>query len=187
VTPRTAPAASEFSSLTLLSSCRRPEDRVVTEGIDRVTPDRIVTVHGTERALDAIVLATGLPCHRLVHLYRHQGCQRRGSSDRWTREVLWHTEASRMPTCDLFFLLGPNTGSTQLRRVHDRVPDPYVSRRSRWLTSGWSTGTRAYQGRADRFNEKLQRDLAGTCGTPAGPAAVSRRTRRQPAYGRGDT
>ncbi len=89
----------------------RPNVELVTEPIVRVTPGGIVTADGRERALDALVCATGFDTTHLL-----SSVEVRGSAGRTLREA-WAAgpEAYRGVTVagfpNLFLMLGPNTGT----------------------------------------------------------------------------
>ena len=148
-----------------------------------MTRDGIVTVDGTERPVDAIVLATGFHVTDSFTYVDIKGANGEDLVDRWTREgVVAHRGITVADMPNLFFLLGPNTGlghnsvvfmiESQIRYVAaaiaaaDKVgaqalaPDPRragsVQRR-----------TAARSGRHGVEHRRL-------------PQLVSRRTRRQP-------
>ena len=56
-----------------------PKTEVITDGIERVTRDGIVTVDGTEREVDAIVCATGFHVTDWYTYLDIKGARRRGS------------------------------------------------------------------------------------------------------------
>lgn len=89
----------------------RPNVELVTAPIVRVTPGGIETADGRERALDALVCATGFDTTQLL-----SSIEVRGSGGRTLREA-WADgpEAYRGVTVagfpNLFLMLGPNTGT----------------------------------------------------------------------------
>lgn len=89
---------------------KRPNVDLVTEPIDRVTPDGILTRDGVEHALDLIVNAGGFKPERFLWPVRYQG---RGGV---TLEQAWQGEGAKaflgvtMPHFpNLFMIYGPNT------------------------------------------------------------------------------
>ena len=141
-----------------------PKTEVITDGIARVTPHGIVTVDGTERPVDAIVLATGFHVTDSFNYRRDQGCQRRRSGGPLDpRRNGRRTAASRSPTCpNLFFLLGPNTAlghNSVVFMIESQIR--YVAAAIAAVDKGVQAlaPTRAAQ---DQFNDKLQSDLSTT-------------------------
>ena len=59
---------------------------MITDGIARVTRDGIVTADGTERAVDAIVLATGFHVTDWYNYLDIKGAHGEDLVDRWHRE-----------------------------------------------------------------------------------------------------
>ena len=142
-----------------------PEDRSDHRRHRAGHPDGIVTVDGTERPVDAIVLRDRLPRHRLVHLRRHQGRRRRRPGGPLEpRRRAWRTAASPSPTCpNLFFLLGPeHRAGPQLGGVHDRVADPLRRRGDRRRRQDGRRRWRRPAPRRIAFNDELQHDLSTT-------------------------
>ena len=95
-------------------------------------------------------------------------------ADRWNREgVVAHRGIMAAGLPNLFFLLGPNTGSgAQLRRVHDRIADP-LRRRTRSLRST-GRARRRWPRRAPRrivSTTNCSTSWRARCGTPAAAGA----------------
>jgi len=88
-----------------------PKTEVITDGIARVSSNGIVTVDGTERPVDAIVLATGFHVTDWFTFLDIKGANGEDVGDRWTREgVMAHRGITVADVPNLFLLLGPNTG-----------------------------------------------------------------------------
>jgi cation diffusion facilitator CzcD-associated flavoprotein CzcO len=137
---------------------------LVTEDISLVRPHGIVTADGTEREVDAIVLATGFHVTDWYTFVEIKGARGEDLGDRWTREgVVAHRGITVADVPNLFLLLGPNTGlghnsvvfmiESQIRYVAAAIATADKARAQALAP------TRAAQ---DRFNDKLQRDLSGT-------------------------
>ena len=69
--------ANPHLATTSIKPSRTRRTELITDGIARVTPNRIVTVDGTEHPVDAIVLATGFHVIDWFTYSRHQGRPRR--------------------------------------------------------------------------------------------------------------
>jgi cation diffusion facilitator CzcD-associated flavoprotein CzcO len=89
---------------------QRPNVELVTDAIQEVTRDGILTTDGKERRLDAIVLATGFQVAEHVAPFDIEGREGRSLKAEWrdTAEAYLGTTVSGFP--NLFFIIGPNTG-----------------------------------------------------------------------------
>ncbi len=89
---------------------QRPNVELVTEAIRAVTPAGIVTADGKERALDALVLATGFQAAEAVAPFPVRGRGGRTLDEAWQggAEAYLGTTVSGFP--NLFLVVGPNTG-----------------------------------------------------------------------------
>jgi cation diffusion facilitator CzcD-associated flavoprotein CzcO len=141
-----------------------PKTELVTDRIARVTRDGIVTADGTERKVDVIVLATGFHVTDSYTYVDIKGPNGEDLVDRWNREgVEAHRGITIADVPNVFFLLGPNTGlghtsvvfmiESQIHYVADAIAAV------EGLGAQALAPTRAAQ---DRFNEELQRKLAGS-------------------------
>jgi cation diffusion facilitator CzcD-associated flavoprotein CzcO len=89
---------------------QRPNVELVTDGIREVTPAGVVTADGRERALDALVLATGFQAAEAVAPFAVRGRDGRDLNDAWRAgaEAYLGTTISGFP--NFFMVVGPNTG-----------------------------------------------------------------------------
>jgi cation diffusion facilitator CzcD-associated flavoprotein CzcO len=89
----------------------RPNVELVTDRIERITARGIVTADGRERAIDALVCATGFDAGNLLSSMTISGLGGRNLREAWTRgpEAYHGITVAGFP--NLFFLLGPNTGT----------------------------------------------------------------------------
>ena len=92
------------------ATVQRPNVELVTSGIERIVPHGIVTKDGRERALDAIVLATGFHAAEARAPFEIRGKDGRDLDRVWESgaEAYLGTSVAGFP--NLFFLVGPNTG-----------------------------------------------------------------------------
>jgi cation diffusion facilitator CzcD-associated flavoprotein CzcO len=89
---------------------QRDNVELVTDGIAEVRPHGILTKDGTERAVDAIVLATGFEAAEAVAPFDVRGREGRDLAATWRdgAEAYLGTSVAGFP--NLFFIVGPNTG-----------------------------------------------------------------------------
>jgi cation diffusion facilitator CzcD-associated flavoprotein CzcO len=100
-----------YSGNNYYRSVAHPKTTLITEGIDRVTREGVVTADGVEHPADVIVYATGF---HVTDSYTYVDIKGPGGEDlvdRWNREgVVAHRGVAVADMPNLFFLLGPNTG-----------------------------------------------------------------------------
>jgi cation diffusion facilitator CzcD-associated flavoprotein CzcO len=141
-----------------------PKTELVTEGIMRITPTGIVTADGTEREVDAIVFGTGFHVTDWFSYLRLSGVGGEDLVAKWLRDgAVAHRGIGNADAPNLFFLLGPNTAlghnsvvfmiESQIRYVAAAIAEADRT------GAAALAPTRVAQ---DRFNEELQKDLAGT-------------------------
>ncbi len=89
----------------------QPQVELVTDPIERITPQGVVTADGHERRFDALVCATGFDVAHLAAALPITGRGGRRLGDAWQGGAqAWHgTMVAGFP--NLFFLLGPNTAT----------------------------------------------------------------------------
>jgi cation diffusion facilitator CzcD-associated flavoprotein CzcO len=97
-----------FSS-TYLPALRRPGVELVTETIERITPDGIVTRDGVPRPVDTIIWATGFATGRFVTPMRVVGAGGVELQTAWRDGAQAHRGISVAGYPNLFVLYGPHT------------------------------------------------------------------------------
>jgi cation diffusion facilitator CzcD-associated flavoprotein CzcO len=141
-----------------------PKCELITDGIDRITHDGIVTVDGTERHVDAIVMATGFHVTDSFTYVDIKGAGGEDLVDRWRREgVVAHRGITVADVPNLFFLLGPNTGlghNSAVFMIESQIG--YVADAIAAADKAGAAALASTRAAQDRFNEKLQSDLSTT-------------------------
>jgi cation diffusion facilitator CzcD-associated flavoprotein CzcO len=92
----------------------RSNVELVTEHISHITPTGIVTVDGTERKVDVIVLATGYRVDRFASRIPITGRGGRSLDDAWSEGAQAHLGITTSGFPNLFMLYGPNTNQGSL-------------------------------------------------------------------------
>ncbi len=137
---------------------------VITDRISRFTTDGIVTADGTARPVDVVVFATGF---HVTDSYTYVDIKGPGGEDlvdRWNREgmsALRGVTVAEMP--NLFFLLGPNTAlghNSVVFMIESQIR--YVAQAIAATDKAGAAGLAPTRAAADRYNARLQHDLAGT-------------------------
>ena len=148
---------------TYLPALQRDNVDLVTDGIAEVRAGSIVSKDGTERAVDAIVLATGFEAAEQVAPFEVRGRGGRLLDDVWQDGAAAYlgTAVSGFP--NLFLLVGPNTGLKRYSMVFmiesqvTYVVDAVKKMRARGLKAvDVKPATHA------RYNARLQERLKGT-------------------------
>jgi cyclohexanone monooxygenase len=88
-----------------------PHVELVTEAIEKVTGDRIVTVDGTERPVDTIVLGTGFATTRYLSVVDIVGRGGEHLRDAWADGAQAYLGITTSGFPNLFMLYGPNTNN----------------------------------------------------------------------------
>jgi hypothetical protein len=89
----------------------RPNVELVTDAIERITANGVVTADGRERSIDTLVCATGFDTVHLLSSVRVTGLGGRTLSDAWADgpEAYHGITVSGFP--NMFLMLGPNTAT----------------------------------------------------------------------------
>jgi cation diffusion facilitator CzcD-associated flavoprotein CzcO len=91
-------------------SLAAPHVEVVTEKIDRVETDAVVTADGTRHEVDTIICGTGFHVTRPPIMHHVHGRDGRSLAQAWSPTMLAHLGTTVHGFPNLFVLLGPNTG-----------------------------------------------------------------------------
>ncbi|MGH9017811.1 MAG: flavin-containing monooxygenase [Acidimicrobiales bacterium] len=99
-----------FSNL-YYQAFNRPNLELVTEPIDRVNPDGILTVDGVERRVDTLVLATGFTTTRYASAIDIVGRHGRTLAEAWSDGAHAYLGIVTAGFPNLFMIYGPNTNN----------------------------------------------------------------------------
>ncbi len=102
-------AKRPLASNKYLQSFNRENVELVTDPIERITPNGVVTTDGREREVDTIVLATGFETQKYVSVIDVEGRGGLAIAEAWEKgpEAYFGVTTSGFP--NLFMLYGPNT------------------------------------------------------------------------------
>ena len=89
----------------------RPNLELVTEPIERITSDRVITADGTERPVDTIILATGYTASRYLTALDVVGRNGQHIADAWIDGAQAYLGITTTGFPNLFMLYGPNTNN----------------------------------------------------------------------------
>jgi cation diffusion facilitator CzcD-associated flavoprotein CzcO len=142
---------------------QRPNVELVTEAIQEVTRDGVLTSDGKERPLDAIILATGFQVAEHVAPFEIEGREGRSLQTEWrdAAEAYLGTTVSGFP--NLFFITGPNTGlghSSMIEMIESQIA--YIRDAIETMRRDGLKLVNVRSGAQARFNARIHARLAGT-------------------------
>jgi cation diffusion facilitator CzcD-associated flavoprotein CzcO len=146
-----------------LPALQRDNVELVTDGILEVRPHGIVTKDGAERAVDAIVLATGFEAAEQVAPFEVRGRDGRELNEVWRdgAEAYLGTTIAGFP--NLFLLVGPNTGlghSSMIFMIESQVA--YVLDAIRTMRARGLKLVDLKPEAQQSYNARIQKRLEGT-------------------------
>ena len=112
-----------LASNTYYSSFNRPNLELVTDAIERITVDGVVTVDGIERSVDTIILATGYTASRYLTAIDVVGRDGVRISDAWSDGAQAHLGITTAGFPNLFMLYGPNTNNGSILTMIEHQVD----------------------------------------------------------------
>ena len=89
----------------------RPNLELVTEAIERITPDSIVTVDGQSRQIDTMILATGFSATKYLSAIEVSGRGGRKLDEAWNDGARAYLGITTAGFPNLFMVYGPNTNN----------------------------------------------------------------------------
>jgi cyclohexanone monooxygenase len=141
-----------------------PNVEVVTDGIARITPTGVVTVDGTERPVDVIVVATGF--HATDPPIRHlvRGSNGRSLAEAWSSGgMTTYKGATVHGFPNLFSVLGANTGQGHTSViVYIEALTGYVRGAIRTMRRGGYDAIEPKRDAQARWNADIQRRMRRT-------------------------
>jgi cation diffusion facilitator CzcD-associated flavoprotein CzcO len=141
----------------------RENVELVTEGIQEIRPGGVVTRDGRERALDALVLATGFTVAEFVLPFPMTGRRGRDINEAWRdgAEAYLGTTVSGFP--NFFVIFGPNTGLGHNSMIH--MIESQLNYTMSAIETMRARGLELVDVRPDaqaRYNERIHARLAKT-------------------------
>ena len=142
--------------------CRDNVD-LVTNGIDEIRPDSIVTVDGTERKIDAIVWGTGFYATENPIAEKIVGMDGVKLSDAWANGEYAYKGTTVSGYPNLFFIVGPNItlGHTSMVLMIEAQVN-YIKKALQWKRSNGVNRIEVKKDSEKVYNDALQKRLAGS-------------------------
>ncbi|HEX7096169.1 MAG TPA: NAD(P)/FAD-dependent oxidoreductase [Acidimicrobiales bacterium] len=147
-----------LTSNTYYPTFNLPHVELVTEPIERITSDGLVTPDGVERQVDTIIAATGFATTKYLSVIDVIGRGGLSLNEAWDGGATAYLGITTAGFPNLFMLYGPNTNNGSI--LH--MIECQVAYIVRWLTRMRDEGATVMEVKADAqatYNEQLQRDL----------------------------
>jgi len=137
----------------------RPNLELVTEGIERVTPDSIVTIDGRERPIDTLILATGFQTTKYLSAIDVIGRGGLSIDEAWSDGAIAYQGVTTAGFPNLFMLYGPNTNADSIITMIEYHVDHALQHIQRIAREdlAWIDVKPAAM---EEYNEQLQKDIA---------------------------
>jgi cation diffusion facilitator CzcD-associated flavoprotein CzcO len=146
-----------------LSALQRREVEVVTDPIERVTRDAVVTRDGRSRAVDTIVLATGFDATNFLAPMSIEGLDGVRLEDAWRHGAEAHLGMAVSGFPNFFMLYGPNTNLGHNSIVFMvECQTRYVARLIEELSKDQVRYLDVSRDSMNRFNQAIQEKLSRT-------------------------
>jgi cation diffusion facilitator CzcD-associated flavoprotein CzcO len=136
---------------------------VVTEPIERVVPEGVVTRDGSLHALDVLVLATGFDAHAFMRPMELEGPDGNTLADAWRGEPTAYRTVALPGFPNFFMLMGPHSpiGNQSLITVAETQAD-YALGWIRRFQAGEVAAAAPTAEATARFNADMRRAMPGT-------------------------
>ncbi len=133
---------------------------LVTEGIERVTKDGVVTVDGRERKVDTLILATGFSATRYLSAIDVTGRGGQKIDDAWNDGARAYLGITTSGFPNLFMVYGPNTNNGSILTMIESQVGYIVSHVERIAREGLAWIDVRHEC-MEAYNEEIQRGIAG--------------------------
>jgi cation diffusion facilitator CzcD-associated flavoprotein CzcO len=135
----------------------RDNVELVTEHIDHVTADAIVTVDGVERKVDTIILGTGFDTSKFLSAIDVTGRGGRQLADVWSNGARAYLGITTAGFPNLFMLYGPNTNNGSIIFMLE-CQVAYIMRQLLRMDDENILSIDIRPDVMDKYNEEIQRD-----------------------------
>lgn len=136
----------------------QPNLELVTDSIDRVTEDSIVTTDGQARAVDALIFATGFAASKFISVIDVVGRNGLSIKEAWKDGARAHLGITVSGFPNLFMMYGPNTNNGSVLVMHEAQANYAATQISR-LVSEDLAWIDVHQDAVDRFSDQVQDEI----------------------------
>jgi cation diffusion facilitator CzcD-associated flavoprotein CzcO len=137
----------------------RPNVELVTESIEKISGDSILTADGKERRIDTLVLATGFQVARFLSAIDVTGRGDRRLEDEWRDGARAYLGISVPGFPNLFMLYGPNTNNGSILQMLEYQVE-FVLRQIQLMETGKITWMDVRREAMERYDAQIQEELA---------------------------
>jgi cation diffusion facilitator CzcD-associated flavoprotein CzcO len=138
----------------------RPNIELVTDPIERITTDAIVSSDGKARRVDTLILATGFQTTRFLSAIEVVGRGGHRLDEAWSDGAQAYLGITTSGFPNLFILYGPNTNQGSILYMIECQVD-YVLRQLQRLRDEGLAWLDVRPDVMERYNADIQRDIAG--------------------------
>ncbi|MEZ4331521.1 MAG: NAD(P)/FAD-dependent oxidoreductase [Myxococcota bacterium] len=138
----------------------RPNLELVTDTIERIEPEGVVTIDGRRRAFDTLIYATGFETTKYLSALDVRGRGGKRIDEAWNDGAIAYLGITTAGFPNLFMLYGPNTNNGSILEMIESQVDHVLAQVERIAREdlAW-VDVRPDAMR--RFNDELQRQIAG--------------------------
>ncbi|MBX5470076.1 MAG: NAD(P)/FAD-dependent oxidoreductase [Thermoleophilaceae bacterium] len=151
---------------------QQPNVELVTEAVTEIKPRSVVAADGTEREVDTIIFGTGFHVTDMPVMNRVRGAGGVLLADLWQESLQAYKGTTIAGFPNLFFLVGPNTGlghNSIVYMIESQLN--YVIDALRFMDRNGVAVVDVREDAQARYNEEVQRQMAGTVWTEGGCAS----------------
>jgi cation diffusion facilitator CzcD-associated flavoprotein CzcO len=138
----------------------RPNLELVTEAIERITKDAVVTVDGKARRVDTLILATGFSATKYLSAIDVTGRNGLRIDDAWNDGARAYLGITTAGFPNLFMLYGPNTNNGSILTMIESQVE-YALRKIQRIANEGLAWIDVRPGPMERYNEEIQRGIEG--------------------------
>jgi cation diffusion facilitator CzcD-associated flavoprotein CzcO len=133
---------------------------LVTDRIERITPDSVVTADGQARRVDTLILATGFSTTKYLSAIEVVGRGGRRLGDAWSDGALAYLGITVTGFPNLFMLYGPNTNNGSILSMIESQVD-YALRQIQRIEDEDLAWIDVRREPMERYNDDIQRAIGG--------------------------
>jgi cyclohexanone monooxygenase len=136
----------------------RPNLELVTDRIERITADSVVTADGRARRVDTLILATGFSTTKYLSAIEVVGRGGRRLDDAWSDGALAYLGVTATGFPNLFMLYGPNTNNGSILSMIEAQVD-YALRQIQRIEDENLAWIDVRREPMERYNDDIQRAI----------------------------
>jgi cation diffusion facilitator CzcD-associated flavoprotein CzcO len=141
------------------SAFNRPNLELITDPIERITEDSVITAGGVARRIDTLVYATGFCATRYLSAMDVRGRNGLRIDDAWKDGACAYLGMTTSGFPNLFMLYGPNTNNGSILSMIENQVD-YAVRKIRRIKDEKLAWMDVRPEPMERYNEEIQQAIA---------------------------